>query len=42
MKTGDVAVTLPSLGKDVVEVPKIALSEIDINLERRASKPTTR
>jgi hypothetical protein len=38
MKTGDVAVTLGSLREDVVQVPTLALAEIDINLEKKAQQ----
>ena len=37
MKKGEVAVTLDSLNKDIVEIPKLTLSGIDLNLERSSS-----
>lgn len=38
MKNGDVAVSLGSLTKDVVEVPHIRLTDIDLNLEKKNGK----
>jgi uncharacterized protein involved in outer membrane biogenesis len=37
MKKGDVAVSLGSLQQDVVEIPTLTLSGIDVNLERGAA-----
>lgn len=37
MKKGELAVTLDSLNKDIVEIPKLTLSGIDLNLERSSS-----
>jgi hypothetical protein len=38
MKDGDVAVSLGSLTKEIVEVPHIRLSDIDLNLEKKDGK----
>ena len=37
LKKGRVVVTLDSLNKEIVEVPKLTLSDIDLNLERSSS-----
>jgi len=37
MKKGEVAVTLDSLNKDIVDIPTLTLSGIDLNLERSLS-----
>ncbi len=37
MKKGELAVTLDSLNKDIVEIPRLTLSGIDLNLERSSS-----
>ena len=37
LKKGQVVVTLDSLNKDIVEIPKLALSGIDVNLERSSA-----
>jgi hypothetical protein len=38
LKDGDVAVTLSSLTSDLVEVPRIRLADIDMNLEKKDGK----
>src|SRR5262245_37914607 len=38
LKDGDVAVTLGSLDDDVVEVPHLLLSDVDVNLEKKSGK----